>query len=233
MYYTSITTWFLFGLAASAQALLKAGDFQNYAHGISGEVYIKDEQHLVIKGFSYDGAGPDAFFWVGKEGAPSTVGTILPYPFNGVFYDDYEDQSAPILTGRFQDQEIELTLPPNLKTTDLKWLSVWCRRFAVNFGDMFFPEGLTLDEEATAEDHHEHDDENDIEDESIPEDLPPPLIEPVNSHDPSHRDHDWKDDSDVYSAAESEGEPEGEGGSANIHHLSWATLLMVVSVYLL
>ena len=92
-----------------------------------------------------------------------------------------------------------------MKTTDLKWLSVWCRRFAVNFGDMFFPEGLTLDEEATAEDHHEHDDENDIEDESIPEDLPPPLIEPVNSHDPSHRDHDWKDDSDVYSAAESEG----------------------------
>ena len=77
MYYTSITTWFLFGLAASAQALLKAGDFQNYAHGISGEVYIKDEQHLVIKGFSYDGAGPDAFFWAGNKGAPSTVGTML------------------------------------------------------------------------------------------------------------------------------------------------------------
>ena len=107
MYHTSITTWFLFGLAASAQALLKAGDFHNKAHGISGEVYIKDEQHLVIKGFSYDGAGPDAFFWAGTKGVPSTVGTILPYPFKGVFYDDYEDQSAPILTGRFQDQEIE------------------------------------------------------------------------------------------------------------------------------
>lgn len=225
MYHKSIS-WFLFGLVASAQALIKAGDFQNYAHGISGEVFIKDEQHLVIKGFSYDGAGPDAFFWAGTQGAPSTVGTILPYPFKGVFFDDYEDQSAPILTGRFHGEEIELTLPPNMKTTDLKWLSVWCRRFAVNFGDMFFPEDLTLEQAG------DDDDENDVEDESIPEDLPPPLIEPVNSHDPSHRDHDWKDDPDAYSAAESEGEPEGEGGSANIHHLSWATLLMVVSVYL-
>ena len=85
-----------------------------------------------------------------------------------------------------------------MKTTDLKWLSVWCRRFAVNFGDMFFPEDLTLEQAGD-------DDENDVEDESIPEDLPPPLIEPVNSHDPSHRDHDWKDDPDAYSAAESEG----------------------------
>ena len=33
--------------------LTKAGDFQNYAHGIKGEVFVKDEQTLVIKGFEW------------------------------------------------------------------------------------------------------------------------------------------------------------------------------------
>jgi len=219
MDYTMIS-WFLFGLVASAQGLIKAGDFQNYAHGISGEVYIKDEKTLLIKGFSYDGAGPDAFFWTGTSKQPTAVGTILPYPFKGEFY-EYEDQNAPILNKRYNNEEVTLTLPDNLKTSDLKWLSVWCRAFRVNFGDMFFPENL-IEEEADAED-------------SIPDELPPPLIEPVNAHDPSHRDNDWKDDSDVYSEAESassEGEAESEGGSANIHHVSLATLLMITSVYL-
>ena len=54
-----------------------------------------------IKGFEYDGAGPDAFFWAGTSGAkPGSVGIILPHPFDGTFF-DYEDRSAPILEGRF------------------------------------------------------------------------------------------------------------------------------------
>ena len=93
-------------LAFSASAeLLEAGDFQNYAHGISGKVYLKDEKTLVIKDFTYDGSGPDAFFWVGTSSAPSSVGTILPYPFEGKFY-DYEDNRAPILSRRFNGEEI-------------------------------------------------------------------------------------------------------------------------------
>ena len=101
-------------LAFSASAeLLEAGDFQNYAHGISGKVFLKDEKTLVIKDFTYDGAGPDAFFWVGTSSAPSSVGTILPYPFQGEFY-DYEDKRAPILTGRFNGEEITYVFFSNL-----------------------------------------------------------------------------------------------------------------------
>ncbi len=65
---------------------------------------LQDANTLLIKEFTYDGAGPDAFFWTGTSGSPSEVGTILPYPFNGKFY-DYEDLSAPILTGRFNGQK--------------------------------------------------------------------------------------------------------------------------------
>ena len=85
--------------------LFKAGAFQNYAHGISGEVFIKDEKTLVIKGFTYDGAGPDTFFWAGTSQIPSSQGTILPYPFEGEFY-EMNDQSAPILSKRFNGEEI-------------------------------------------------------------------------------------------------------------------------------
>ena len=116
--------------------LTKVGDFNTYQHGVRGSVYAKNAKTLVVKGFEYDGAGPDAFFWAGTSGSPSTVGIILPHPFKGVFY-DYEDQSAPILSGRFDgSNDIELTLPEGTEATDLKWLSVWCRAFSVNFGDL-------------------------------------------------------------------------------------------------
>ena len=122
------------------------GNLINRQHGIGGTVYAIDEKTLLIKGFTYDGAGPDAFFWAGTQGLPSGIGTILPYPFEGKFY-EYEDQSAPILNGRFSgDKNIKLTLPDTLKATDIKWLSVWCRAFSANFGDLIFPDNLSLDE---------------------------------------------------------------------------------------
>ena len=125
---------------------VKVGEFNNRAHGIGGTVYAVDEKTLLIKGFTYDGAGPDAFFWAGTQGSPSGIGTILPYPFKGKFF-EYEDQSAPILNGRFSgDKDIKLTLPNTLKATDIKWLSIWCRAFSVNFGDLIFPDKLSLGE---------------------------------------------------------------------------------------
>ena len=122
------------------------GNLINRQHGIGGTVYAVDEKTLLIKGFTYDGLGPDAFFWAGTQGSPSGIGTILPYPFEGKFY-EYEDQSAPILDEEFSgDKNVKLTLPDTLKATDIKWLSVWCRAFSANFGDLIFPDNLSLDE---------------------------------------------------------------------------------------
>jgi hypothetical protein len=129
-------------LPLGPENLVEVGSFQSYAHEVNGDVFLKDEKTLVIKGFTYDGTAPDAFFWAGTSQAPSSVGTILPHPFEGIFY-EYEDQNAPVL-GKYNDEEVVLTLPDNLKATDIKWLSVWCRKFEVNFGDIFFPEDLSL-----------------------------------------------------------------------------------------
>lgn len=56
------------------------GKLQNFAHGISGTAYAVDESTIFIKGFSYDGTGPDAFFWIGNSPRPSPEGIIIPYP---------------------------------------------------------------------------------------------------------------------------------------------------------
>jgi len=120
---------------------LKIGELETFQHGVSGEVFVLDEKTLVVKNFNYDGAGPDAFFLVGTEGTPEKTNesttAILAHPFQGIHY-QYRDQEATILEAALNIQVV-LTLPPNMKVSDVKWLSVWCRKFSVDFGNMIFP----------------------------------------------------------------------------------------------
>lgn len=52
---------------AAAAPVSIPGGFVKLAHKVSsGEVIIKDTRTIQIKAFSYDGAGPDAYFWIGK-----------------------------------------------------------------------------------------------------------------------------------------------------------------------
>jgi len=118
------------------------GAFKNNFHDIAGNIYSKGDNQLVIEGFTYDGLGPDAFFWVGTKGKePSTDGIILPHPFEGKFYDN-GDRSAPILSQSFDgsQNDLVLTLPDDIEVKDLKWISIWCRRFELTFGDFVFQE---------------------------------------------------------------------------------------------
>ena len=123
------------GLPASQ---IRVGEFINTLHGVSGTVYYVDQHTFLIKGFKYDGTGPDAFFLAGTEAplskATSKAGTILPYPFNDKFY-DFNDPTAPILQRSFDgNMDITLTTPKSLNASDVVWLSVWCRKYQVDFG---------------------------------------------------------------------------------------------------
>ena len=59
----------------------------------------------------------------------NSVGILLAYPAN----------QAEKALGKHQGTTIELKLPSNMKTQDIGWLSVWCRKFSVNFGHVEFP----------------------------------------------------------------------------------------------
>ncbi|XP_064550220.1 protein Skeletor, isoforms B/C isoform X1 [Drosophila montana] len=113
------------------------GQFTNFAHGIKGAIYAVDESTLFVKSFAYDGTGPDAFFWVGKTPRPSPEGYIIPYP------EEYIGSDPPVLQAH-NNTDIILRLPMGKRIKDIRWLSVWCRRFTVDFGEVFIPPGLDV-----------------------------------------------------------------------------------------
>merc|ERR1712080_371237 len=129
---------------AGSSAPKTIGNFINIFHDIAGTAYAVDDRTILIKDFTYDGQGPDAFFLAGTKGRPSKSGeVVLPYPYEGKTF-DYRDKDIPIL-GRFTgDKDIMLTLPPGKTVDQLKWISVWCRDFTVNFGHVTFPSNFSL-----------------------------------------------------------------------------------------
>ncbi|XP_038046019.1 protein Skeletor, isoforms B/C-like [Patiria miniata] len=107
----------------------RVGDLSTIFHDVAGTVYAADDNTLVIRGFSYDGTAPDAFFWIGSTSSPDSTGTILPIDPR------YPDQKL----GRFQDVEVIVDLPDGTTISDYRWLSVWCREFSADFGNLIFP----------------------------------------------------------------------------------------------
>lgn len=54
-------------------------EFRRLAHGLrSGNITILDSKTFYIPNLHYDGAGPDAYFWVGNGSEPSTLGIKVP-----------------------------------------------------------------------------------------------------------------------------------------------------------
>lgn len=59
-------------------------EFSRLAHGLrSGNISILDSKTIYIPNLHYDGAGPDAYFWVGTGPAPTPMGTKVPNEMGG------------------------------------------------------------------------------------------------------------------------------------------------------
>merc|ERR1712137_1310096 len=56
--------------SSSSSGLKSLGTFRNIFHDISGEAFAVDSETILIKGFTYDGEGPDTFF-LASSGKPS------------------------------------------------------------------------------------------------------------------------------------------------------------------
>ena len=99
----------------------RIGDFINIFHDIGGEAVALDSKTVLIKGFTYDGEGPDTFFLAGTSGRPSSRGdVVLPWPANGEKY-TYADRDIPLIKRSFDGSEdILLTLPEGNTVDQLK-----------------------------------------------------------------------------------------------------------------
>ncbi|XP_026829942.1 protein Skeletor, isoforms B/C isoform X3 [Ooceraea biroi] len=108
------------------------GKLSELHHGVSGEVYAVDARTLFIKDFTYDGEGPAAFFYAGNGKGPSN---------NNGFRVRDEHGTTNVLK-RYRRKDITLTLPEGKTLNNIKWFSVWCEEFSVNFGDVKIPRGF-------------------------------------------------------------------------------------------
>ncbi|XP_013778969.1 protein Skeletor, isoforms B/C-like [Limulus polyphemus] len=109
------------------------GKLDTKAHDVKGSVYAANKDTFFIKGFSYDGEGPDAFFWAGSTTSPSEDGFIVP-----------DEKGTENVLRRYSNKDIWIKLPNGRTIKDVNWLSVWCREFKVNFGSLQIPDNLEL-----------------------------------------------------------------------------------------
>ena len=116
-------------LTPSLQSDTLVGKLSTLQHDVSGSVYIRDSETLVIREFYYDGQGPGRvtdntiYFYIGnssypyspedaKRGYKDSDGfkVILPFPSAGEFY-EYDDENAPDLKKYFnslmEDQNVK------------------------------------------------------------------------------------------------------------------------------
>lgn len=98
------------------------GTFSTIAHDVMGDAIVLDNCTIEIRNFSYDGGGPDVFFY-------------------GAIDHDYAGASAfkmgEQLNGRvYLNESITVTLPNNKTLDDLNSISVWCVDFNADFGNL-------------------------------------------------------------------------------------------------
>ena len=101
---------------------MRIGAFKNIYHSVGGEAYALDDSNILIKDFTYDGEGPDAFFLAGTSGKPSrrSGNVVLPFPYEGEHF-SYSDRHIPLLLRPFTaSEDVVLTLPPGKTVSDLK-----------------------------------------------------------------------------------------------------------------
>ncbi|MCJ8313043.1 MAG: DM13 domain-containing protein [Saccharospirillaceae bacterium] len=89
-------------------------------HRVSGQIEILNDCTLRITDFTYDGKGPDTFFYVARDG-------------------DYKNGSqVGDQLKRGQSYKNNTLLIKIDQLDDFNSISVWCEDFSVNFGDGFF-----------------------------------------------------------------------------------------------
>ncbi|XP_067929644.1 protein Skeletor, isoforms B/C-like isoform X1 [Watersipora subatra] len=122
----------------SVPAPVNIGTFTSRAHQVSsGDVTVLTDRSIRIESFTYDGYGPDAFFYVGTT---ETV-RIQSSPYGKIADENGIIESK---AGRYNAKTITLTLPSSISATDLTWLSMFCITYSHNFGEVVFPETLNV-----------------------------------------------------------------------------------------
>lgn len=126
-------------------------EFKRLAHGLrSDNISILDAKTFYIPNLHYDGAGPDAYFWVGNGTEPNEYGKkvfnlnpVQPEK-NTVNLQVPNELGSPKRLRGYFGEDIEIQLPGSLTVYDIDWLAVWCVQYRHNFGHVMIPKDLDV-----------------------------------------------------------------------------------------
>ncbi|XP_014666208.1 PREDICTED: uncharacterized protein LOC106808140 [Priapulus caudatus] len=125
------------------------GNLRTYFYGVSGEVRILDNNRIMLRQFTYDHrAAPDVYFYAGFYDSASE---LLPHQKEsqiqkcpgqfGVTLSDSVIGTDPI-DRAYNNENVILTFPNGVDMRNLQWISIWCRRFGIDFGSTVTTQGL-------------------------------------------------------------------------------------------
>lgn len=127
-------------LSVDAQEVF-LGSLRTLDHQVSGDVYLLSEKVIEVRNFIYDGRGPFAYFWADTNPRPSRGGRVLP--------DGLPSNNCATMVGDTQlpradgiTQRVEFPGDTTIRDYLGGSFSVWCERFAANFGDIVLPDSL-------------------------------------------------------------------------------------------
>lgn len=110
------------------------GELSNLADGeVQGKVFVVNETAIQLVNFTYNGNGPDVYFWLDRTELSTKEGLKVPSPEYGV---------APLR--KYENARVVLVLPGLHKVTSFKSFSLYCLNYDHNFGSVEIQEGLTV-----------------------------------------------------------------------------------------
>lgn len=99
------------------------------SHRVAGVVYALNARTLLIEGFTYDGLGPPAVYWIDEGTRPTAAGVRALNAENCLA------RRIP----EFTEQDVLVELPEGRRLDSVRHFSIWGRAVQVSFG------GVTID----------------------------------------------------------------------------------------
>lgn len=111
---------------------VRLGPFENVFHGVFGYVYVANEDTFRIRQFSYDGQGPQTFFYVSNDKIDE----------NGVRLKDENGNTEELKA--YNNADIMIKLEDGKKVSEFKYFYIYCVQATTSFGHVEIPANVEI-----------------------------------------------------------------------------------------
>eukprot|EP01026_Neomeris_dumetosa_P000761 TRINITY_DN10182_c0_g1_i10.p2 TRINITY_DN10182_c0_g1~~TRINITY_DN10182_c0_g1_i10.p2 ORF type:complete len:136 (-),score=25.85 TRINITY_DN10182_c0_g1_i10:115-522(-) len=101
-------------------------ELREFTHDVGGVIQIDDDCTFSVN-LTYDGTGPDVFWYGAETEAGLASGIIIE-----------EDVGLPRSHGPWDNELVVAQIPEDVTWDEINVLSVWCRQFGIDFGNAIF-----------------------------------------------------------------------------------------------